>query len=85
VAADPYVYPGTTILRNLAGLQDAAALADREAQTSTLRQLALDAGHSLAWQRLDQATLVLASQQSFEGDNDPLRELVERVLDLPER
>jgi hypothetical protein len=30
--ADPYVYPGTEVLRNLVGLQDAAELADHEAQ-----------------------------------------------------
>jgi hypothetical protein len=35
--ADPYVYPGTSVLRNLAGLQDAEVLADHEAQASTLR------------------------------------------------
>ena len=34
---DPYVYPGTSVLRNLVGLQDADALADHEAQASTLR------------------------------------------------
>lgn len=55
------------------------------AQRAFLRQMAMDAGHSLAWQHLDQATLVLASQQSFEGDDRPLQELVERVLDLPDR
>jgi fido (protein-threonine AMPylation protein) len=35
--ADPYVYLGTNVLRNLAGLKDAGLLAEREAQTSTLR------------------------------------------------
>jgi cell filamentation protein len=35
--ADPYVYPGSTVLRNLPGLRDAGALAEREAQASTLR------------------------------------------------
>jgi hypothetical protein len=35
--ADPYVYPGTGVLRNLAGLHDADTLADHEAQASTLR------------------------------------------------
>lgn len=35
--ADPYVYPGTAVLRNLAGLENAGALAEREAQASTLR------------------------------------------------
>ena len=192
--ADPYVYPGTEVLRNLAGLQDADALAHHEAQASTLRlaqlaalrmdgaydlshlqrfhhfifqdvyswagelrsvplakpgsmfalpahiesyageilrrlageqhlhglsregfserlihyyseinavhpfregngraqraflrQLALDAGHTLAWDHLDSAALIHASQRSFQGDNLPLRELIEKVLDIPGR
>jgi cell filamentation protein len=192
--ADPYVYPGTTVLRNIGGVRDAEVLAEREAQTSTLRlaelaalrldgaydlrhlqgfhrfifqdiyswagelrstplakpgsmfalpslvesyssdvfrqlaeekylrrlardefadrithyyaeinavhpfregngraqrallrQLALDAGHSLAWEHLDAQTLVSASQSSFLGDNGALRELIERLLDLPGR
>jgi cell filamentation protein len=192
--ADPYVYPGTAVLRNLAGLEDAHALTDREAQASTLRlaqlaalrlegaydlphlrafhrfifqdiyswagelrsvplakpdsmfavpehvesyatellrgladerhlrglqrdqfaerlthyyaeinavhpfregngraqraflrQLALDAGHTLSWRRLDSELLVYASQRSFSGDNRALRDLIETVLDLPNR
>jgi hypothetical protein len=35
--ADPYLYGGTTVLRNLAGLRDADKLAEHEAQASTLR------------------------------------------------
>lgn len=34
---DPYVYPGTAVLRNRAELRDALALSEREAQASTLR------------------------------------------------
>jgi cell filamentation protein len=45
--ADPYVYPGTTVLRNLAALKDVNALADHEAQASTLR-LAQLAGLTLS-------------------------------------
>jgi cell filamentation protein len=191
---DPYVYPGTSVLRNLAGLQDADALADHEAQASTLRlaqlaalrlegaydvahlqefhhfifqdiyswagelrsvplakpgsmfalpehiegyatevlrqlnderhlqdlprdefagrlthyyaeinavhpfregngraqraflrQLALDAGHTLAWEHLDSKALVHASQRSLQGDNLSMRDLIETVLDLPGR
>ncbi len=41
--ADPYVYPGTDLLRNLAGLQDASVLARREAQVTTLRLAQLTA------------------------------------------
>jgi cell filamentation protein len=192
--ADPYVYPGTGVLRNLAGLQDAATLSFHEAQASTLRlaqlaalrldgaydlqhlqefhrfvfqdvypwagevrsvplakpgsmfalpehieryaadvlhqlavernlqglergrfverlthyyaeinaihpfregngraqrafmrQLALDAGHTLAWEHLDAQMLVHASKCSFRGDNNPLGDLIEKILDLPDR
>jgi cell filamentation protein len=55
------------------------------AQRAFLRQLALDAGHTLAWEHLDSQTLVYASQHSFEGDNLPIRALIEKVLDLPGR
>lgn len=191
---DPYVYPGTSVLRNLAGLQDVDVLADHEAQASTLRlaqlaalrlegaydlahlqefhrfifqdiyswagelrsvplakpgsmfalpehiegyatevlrqlnddrhlhdlprdefakrlthyyaeinavhpfregngraqraflrQLALDAGHTLAWEHLESKVLVHASQRSLRGDNLPMRDLIEKVLDLPDR
>jgi cell filamentation protein, protein adenylyltransferase len=37
VAADPYAYPGTDVLRNLLDLRDAAALAEREAALSAIR------------------------------------------------
>jgi cell filamentation protein len=55
------------------------------AQRAFLRQLALDAGHALAWEHLDAETLVYASQRSFQGNNLPLRVLVDRVLDPPDR
>jgi cell filamentation protein len=192
--ADPYVYPGTAVLRNLAGLKDADTLAAHEAQTSTLRlaqlagltlsgsydlphlqafhrfifqdiyswagelrsvplakpgsmfalpehvesysaevlrqlareqhlrglsrdefaarlayyyaeinavhpfrdgngrtqraflrQLALNAGHTLGWEHLESKMLVHASQRSHMGDNLPLRDLIEGVLDLPDQ
>ncbi len=55
------------------------------AQRACLRQLALDARHTLAWERLDARALVHASQRSFQGDNLLMRELIEEVLDLPGR
>lgn len=55
------------------------------AQRAFLRQLALDAGHTLAWTSLDPRTLVHASRQSFTGNNQPLRDLIEGVLDPPDR
>ena len=55
------------------------------AQRAFLRQLALDAGHTLAWEYLESKTLVYASQRSFMGDNLPLQEMIEEVLDLADR
>lgn len=55
------------------------------AQRAFLRQLALDADHSLAWEHLDSETLVLASRRSFNGDNLPLRELIGRMVDPASR
>jgi fido (protein-threonine AMPylation protein) len=55
------------------------------AQRAFLRQLALDAGHTLAWEHLDSKLLVHASQRSLQGDNLPMRDLIEKVLDLPGR
>ncbi len=55
------------------------------AQRAFLRQLALDAGHTLAWERLDRENLILASQRSLQGDNAAMRGLIESVLDLPDR
>jgi cell filamentation protein len=53
------------------------------AQRSFLRQLALDAGHILTWEHLDSEALIHASQCSLQGDNLPMQDLIERVLDLP--
>lgn len=55
------------------------------AQRAFLRQLALDAGHTLAWEHLDSHALVHASQCSVQGHNLPMRDLIEKVLDLPSR
>jgi cell filamentation protein len=55
------------------------------AQRAFLRQLALDAGHTLAWEHLDAEALVHASQRSFRGENVAMVELIDRVADLPGR
>jgi cell filamentation protein len=55
------------------------------AQRAFLRQLAADAGHTLAWEHLDSQALVDASQRSFQGEDLPMRELIEKVLDLSDR
>ncbi len=54
-------------------------------QRAFLRQLAVDAGHALAWEHLESKALVHASQRSLQGDNLPMRYLIEKVLDLPDR
>jgi cell filamentation protein len=41
VADDPYVYPGTSVLRNRFGLRDGAELAQREARITTARTIEL--------------------------------------------
>lgn len=55
------------------------------AQRAFLRQLALDAGHTLAWEHLDAVALVHASQRSFQGDDLAMVDLIDRVADLPDR
>jgi cell filamentation protein len=55
------------------------------AHRAFLRQLALDAGHTLAWEHLDAVALVHASQRSFQGDNLAMVDLIDRVADLPDR
>jgi len=55
------------------------------AQRAFMRQLALDAGHALAWEHLHPQILVYASQRSLQGDNLPMREMIEGVLDLADR
>jgi cell filamentation protein len=42
MASDPYVYPGTDVLRNRLGLRDAAELAERDAAISAIRLAQLE-------------------------------------------
>ena len=55
------------------------------AERAFLRQLALDAGHTLGWESLDANRLVYASQLSFQGDNLPMRDLIDRAVDVGAR
>jgi cell filamentation protein, protein adenylyltransferase len=55
------------------------------AQRAFLRQLALDAGHTLAWEHLDAEALVHASRRGFQGDNLAMLKLIDEVLDPPGR
>ncbi len=71
--------------RSGASTEGRGGFKDLVAQRAFFRQLALDAGRTLAWERLDARALVRASQCSVQGDNRPLRELIGEVLDLPNR
>jgi cell filamentation protein len=51
------------------------------AQRASLVQLARSAGHRLSWQGLDQQANVRASRAAHRGDNQPLRALMDRLVD----
>lgn len=55
------------------------------AQRAFLRQLALDAGHTVSWEGLNANQLVHASRQSFRGDNRTLRDLIDLAVDRADR
>jgi cell filamentation protein len=50
-------------------------------QRAFLTQLARSAGHQLSWQGLDQQANIEASQAAHRGDNEPLRALLDRLVD----
>jgi hypothetical protein len=45
----------------------------------------LSADHTLGWEHLNATALIYASQRNFMGDSVPMRDLIEAVLDLPDR
>jgi cell filamentation protein len=51
------------------------------AQRAFLGQLSRDAGHRLAWQRLDRERNIDAARASHRGDNSPLRALLDELLE----
>ena len=51
------------------------------AQRAFLGQLSRDAGHRLAWQRLDRERNIDAARASHRGDNSPLRVLLDELLE----
>jgi cell filamentation protein len=61
----------------------------REGNTRSLRaflgQLAGQAGHEIAWERLDHNRSFAANVQSLNGQNEQLRALLERIVDPPVR
>ena len=50
-------------------------------QRAFLGQLARDAGYTLAWQRLERERNIEAARASHRGDNSPLHELLDELLD----
>ena len=50
-------------------------------QRAFLGQLARDAGYRLAWERLDRERNIQASQASHRGDDKPLLELLDELLE----
>jgi cell filamentation protein len=61
----------------------------REGNTRSLRaflgQLAGQAGHAIAWERLDHNRSFAANVQSLNGQNEQLRALLEQIVDPPVR
>lgn len=51
------------------------------AQRAFLGQLSRDAGYRLAWQRLDRERNIAAARASHRGDNSPLRDLLDELLE----
>lgn len=134
MADDPYVYPGTRILRNTLEIRDAERLSRTEADVVSaelaaltdqslrgaydlahwqafhrrifgklypwagelrtvqiakpnafLGQLAREAGHRAAWEHLDHERSFAANVRSLNGQNGPLRALLEAIVDRPHR
>jgi cell filamentation protein len=50
-------------------------------QRAFLGQLAREAGHTLAWRRLDRERNIEAARASHRGDNGPLRDLLAELLE----
>ena len=53
------------------------------AQRAFFSQLAHDAGHHIAWVRMDPDRNMAASAAAHHGDLTPLREMLDQLTDLP--
>ena len=51
------------------------------AQRAFLGQLARDAGYTLAWRRLERDRNIKAARASHRGENAPLHELLDELLE----
>ena len=88
---DPYVYPGTDVLRNIPGIHDRDELEGFEARLTFLRdgngraqraffaQLASDAGYRLDWQLVEPQVNIDASIAAMQGDEEPMRRLLDEI------
>jgi hypothetical protein len=77
---DPYVYPGTSCLRNRAGIPDPDELARFEAEQN-LGRLTHEAGYHVAWERLDRERNNRASAASLRGDSGPLQAMLDDLVE----
>jgi hypothetical protein len=48
-----------------------------------LGQLAAAAGHHVDWEHLDHKRSLAANVQSLNGKNEQLRDLLEKIVDIP--
>jgi fido (protein-threonine AMPylation protein) len=71
MADDPYVYPGTGVLRNNLEIRDPQELSQAEAD--------------IAWEHLDHEQSLAANVRSLNGRSDQLRALLEAIVDMTER
>jgi fido (protein-threonine AMPylation protein) len=90
---DPYVYPGTSTLRNALGIIDSAKLNRVErrlvvqrmrhgvrTQAQYLKQLAAQAGHELDLTRIDPVTWIEASKASHGADYSPMVDVIRQAI-----
>jgi fido (protein-threonine AMPylation protein) len=87
MAGDPYVYPGTSVLKNLAGIRDARQLRENaihpfrdgngRVQREFVREVGLQAGFRINWSKVSNEQMYSASEISFNtGSSEPLAKIL---------
>src|SRR6266849_3757700 len=94
-SSDPYLYPGTDVLKNLRGIRDPNILSQFEAESTThpfregngrtqrefIRELGLQAGFIIDWSRITLDKMMVASRESFRsGDSSGLAALIQTSI-----
>lgn len=64
--------------------RDRESFIDGLTQRAFCAQLARDAGHQLRWTAMDPRENTEASRTSLAGENQPLRAMLERLVDRPD-